>query len=288
MASSAPELVPEFLIQTRPGSMRVTSVRKHGADFARADAVLDVRLDPEFQRFPQLRAAMHQGDAGAGAEEIERGLGGGVFRADDDDLLIPVGMRVGEVVRDVRQIFAGNAQAVGQVVVAGGDDDLASAIFASHTLTRFLPGSQALPRAKFGSCLAGGQLIRGVDDESAVAAVDAAHALVEARFDAVVLDGAAIVFQGLGAGGLASRGGHGEVANLHALGRGEEEHVGRIVVERVAEASLVDDQGAQAGALDLNGAGEAGRAGADADDVVDWLRLGGHDARSQTARVSDG
>ena len=99
-------------------------------------------------------------------------------------------------------------------------------------------------------------------------------AFVEAQFDAVMLDGAAVIFQGFGASGLPAGNGHGQVADFHALGRGEEKHVGRVVVERIAEAAFVDDEGAHAGALGLDGAGKAGGAGADADDVVGVVHLG--------------
>ena len=109
---------------------------------------------------------------------------------------------------------------------------------------------------------------RACGRRSAVVAGDAFDALVQMRLESVVLDGAAIVFQGLGARGLAAGDGHGQVADFHALGRGEERHVHRIVVERIAEAAFVDDERAQAGALGFDGAGEAGGAGADADDVV--------------------
>ena len=101
--------------------------------------------------------------------------------------------------------------------------------------------------------------------------VDAQDLLVETGFDAVVLDGAAVVFQGLDAGGLAAGDGHRDVADFHALGRGEEIHVDRIVEKRVAQAALVDYEGTHAGALGLDGAGEAGGAGPDADHVVSIL-----------------
>ena len=55
---------------------------------------------------------MNQRDVGAAAKKVERRFGGGILAADHDHVLAPVGVRVGEVVRDVRQILAGNAQAI--------------------------------------------------------------------------------------------------------------------------------------------------------------------------------
>ncbi len=97
---------------------------------------------------------------------------------------------------------------------------------------------------------------------------DAFDELILRDFDAVVFGGAAIVFEGFGARGLAAESGHGEIADFHAFGRGEENHVGWIVIERVAEAAFVDDERAEIGAFGFDGAGESGGAGADANDVV--------------------
>ena len=131
------------------------------------------------------------------------------------------------------------------VVVAGGDDDFLAVEF--------------VLRAGF---------VVGVDDERAVVTADLIDGFVEPRFDSVVFHGAAIIVERLGARGLPRRDRHGQVADFHALGRGEERHVDRIVVERIAEAALVDDERAHAGALGFDGAGETGGPGADADNVV--------------------
>ena len=98
-------------------------------DFAGADAVFDVGLDPVFEALAHFGAAMNQGDASAAAEKIERRFGGGIFPADDDDVLVPVRVRVGEIMRNVWKIFAGNAERIRQIVIAGGDDDFPGAIF---------------------------------------------------------------------------------------------------------------------------------------------------------------
>ena len=110
-----------------------------------------------------------------------------------------------------------------------------------------------------------------VDREIAVAAVDALDALAQAQFEFVVLGELAIILQGFGARGLLGGADQGQVADLEEFGRGEENHVDRIVVEGVAEAAFVHDQDAHAGALGFDGAGEAGGAGADAENVVGWV-----------------
>src|ERR1700689_2498812 len=97
-------------------------------DFAGTDAVFDVGFDPVFEAFAHLGLPMNERDARAAAEKIERRFGGRIFSADDDDVLIPIRVGVGEIVRDMRQIFAGNSEAVRAVVVAGGDDDFPAVI----------------------------------------------------------------------------------------------------------------------------------------------------------------
>lgn len=167
------------------------------------------------------------------------------FFPDYNDILVPVQVRVGEIVRHVRQLLSGNAKDVGAVVVAGGDDDLLSVILVADI----------------------GPAER-VHHEIAVGAADADDVLVEAGLEAEVLGGAAVVFQRLGASGLAAGGGHRKIADFHAFGRSEERHVGRVVVERVAQRALIYHQGAQTCASGLDGAGEASGSRADANHVV--------------------
>ena len=73
-------------------------------------------------------AAMDEGDAGAVSPEVECGDGGGVFAADDEDVLREVGVGLVVVVLDLGEVFAGNVEVVGQVVVAGGDDEFSGAV----------------------------------------------------------------------------------------------------------------------------------------------------------------
>ena len=216
-----------------------------GADFVGGDAIFDVGLDPVFEAFAERGAAMDERDAGAGAEEFEGGLGGRILCADDDDVLLPVGMRIGEIVRDVREIFAGNVHEIGAIVIASGEDD-----FAGCVVLRISIG------------------IASADTECAIAAGDGLDGFVEAQFEGVVIGGAAIVFEGFGARGFCFRGGERKIADFEAFGGGEEDHVGRVVIDGIAEAALVDDEGAEACAFGFDGAGEAGGSGADGEEVV--------------------
>ena len=191
-----------------------------------------------------LGAAMHQGDAGAVPPEIERGDGGGVLAADDQDVEAVVGMRLVVVVLDLAEVFAGDVEVVGQIVVAGGDDELACAM---------LEGAA--------------EAVGGVDGEVAVVAADGVDGLVLADVEVVVLGDLAVVLERLDAVGLLVGAGEGDVADLEQLRRGEEGHVRRVVEERVAEAALVDQARGEARALCLDGAGQAGGAGADDEQI---------------------
>ena len=112
------------------------------------------------------------------------------------------------------------------------------------------------------------EAIGGVDDEIVVVAGDAIDFFVLMDFEFEVLDGATIIFQCFGAAGLAVGDGHGQLADFHALWSGEKRHVRRIVEKRIAEAAFINDQRGQALEFRFDGAGEAGGAGAYADDVV--------------------
>ena len=91
-------------------------------------------------------------------------------------------MRVREIVRDVRQTFAGNIERIWPVVITGGDDDFLATEF--------------VLRARF--------VVR-VDDECAVVAANPVNGFVKPRFDSVVFDGAAVIVESLGAGWLPLR-----------------------------------------------------------------------------------
>src|SRR5712692_875382 len=80
--------------------------------------------------------------------------------------------------------------------------------------------------------------------------------------------GLAVVLERLATSGLLGGARMLKIKNLEPLGSGEKHHVGRITIERVAEAALVHYQRAHAGALGLHRAGEAGWPSANTDQVV--------------------
>ena len=225
--------------------------QKERFDFSRADAIFDVRLDPKLKALPQFRTAMNHRDTRARAEKIKSCFGRGVLRPDHDNVLIPVRVSIRKIVRNVRQVFARHAETIGQIVVTGRNDQFGAMMHARL--------------AKFGG---------RVDGEIAFVALDAIDFLIERGLDAVMLGRSAVILQRLRARGLAARARERQVADLHALGRGEEKHVRRVVVERIAQAAFVDHQRPQACALSLDGACKTGGPGPDADHVVDGF--GGH------------
>ncbi len=105
------------------------------------------------------------------------------------------------------------------------------------------------------------------DMKIAVVARDRKHALVLMDVEAVVFGDAPIVLQRFGAAGLFVERGHRQAADFEQLRRGEEHHVRRIVVERIHDAALFDQDRVEAALLQLDAAGQAGGPGANHDDV---------------------
>ncbi len=182
---------------------------------------------------------MEQRDARAGPEQFERRDGGGVLRAHHQHVVIVVRMRLLVIVDDLVQLFAGDIEHVRNVVIAGGENDLARAVLG----------------------------LAGCDEKVAVLAVDRNHALVLTNVEAVIFGDAAIIFQRFGAAGLFVERSHRQAADFEQLRRGEEHHVRRIVVERIDHAALFDEDGVQAALLQLNATGQASGTGANDDDV---------------------
>ena len=78
---------------------------------------------------------------------------------------------------------------------------------------------------------------------------------------------AAVVLQRFGAVGLLVEAGHRNVADFQQLRRGEEGHVGGVVVDGIHHAALFDQDGLDAAVLQFDAAGQAGGAGADHESV---------------------
>ena len=95
-----------------------------------------------------------------------------------------------------------------------------------------------------------------VHGEVEIVALDSLHALVLMDGELVVVGYAAIVFQRFGAAGLFADAGHGDVADLQQLRRGEEHHVGGVMVKRIHHTALVEDQRLEPAALQFDSAGQ--------------------------------
>src|SRR5579872_6523052 len=105
--------------------------------------------------------------------------------------------------------------------------------------------------------------VRGRDLESAVGTGDSIHALVLMNIQLVMVGDAAVIFQSFGAAGLFRETGHGDIADLEQLRRGEENEIDRIVVDRVDDAALLDQDGLHAAFLQFDSTSESRGACAD-------------------------
>src|SRR5713101_2636501 len=222
-----------------------------GNDFSGLDAVLDVGAHPVFDVRVDLGAAMNQRHAGAMPPEIESGFGGRVLAANDDHVIVEVRMRFTIVMEDLRKVFAGGADLVGEVVITSRDDDLAGAVVVDVSLT-----------------------IGGCNPKVPVFAVDRLDPVVLANLPLVMLGGTAVVLDGFLASGLHQRGGERDLADLEQLRCVEKCHVGRIVEDRIDEASLVKNDRLETSFLRLNRAGESSGTGAHDEDVSARVALG--------------
>ena len=148
--------------------------------------------------------------------------------------MIVVGMSLVIVVNDLVAVFAGDIEFVRNIVIAAGENDLFRTV----------------------------DLLFSADGEVAVGAGEAKHAFVLMDVEMVVISNAAIVFQGFGAAGLFVERRHGDIADFEKLGRSEKNQVDGVVVERVCDATLVEQYGLETALLQVNAAGKTRGTGA--------------------------
>jgi len=89
----------------------------------------------------------------------------------------------------------------------------------------------------------------------------------------VVLRNFAVVLQSFFPSGFLPGRGERDVANFKQLGSGEEQHVRRIVIQRIHQTAFVEDDDSKSDFLCFDGAGEAGRPGANYQHVRALLRM---------------
>src|SRR6266852_2937501 len=116
-------------------------------------------------------------------------------------------MRFGVVMRNMRQVFTGNAKQVRQIIVSGGHNDLAAFVAIVFTL---------------GDARKNGKM--------PTVSLDALDALIEPQFEAIVFRGLSVVFERFIPGWFFASTCKRQVPDFEELGSGEEQHVGRIVV----------------------------------------------------------
>ena len=73
----------------------------------------------------------------------------------------------------------------------------------------------------------------------------------------------AVILQRFFAGGFLPCRSERDFTNFQQFGSGKKQHVGRIVIERIHQAALVEDDDLKSNLLRFDGAGEAGRPGSD-------------------------
>ena len=229
--------------------------------FSGGDAIFDVGLDPVFDVLVDGGATVNHGDAGTGPEEFEGCDGGGIFGTDDEDVVVIEGVGFAVVMLDFGEVFTGDAEHVGNIVIAGGEDDFAGAI-----------------------ALVASEPVCGGDGELAVGAVDGLDAFVLMDVEFIVIGDATVVLQGFGAGGFFGEAGHGDVTDLEEFGSGEKRHVGGVIVKRIGEAAFVYDEHIEPVALEVDCAGEPRGTRSYNEDVVNMLL--GHNLLSISAAMA--
>ncbi len=103
--------------------------------------------------------------------------------------------------------------------------------------------------------------------KSSIAALNILDALAQSQFQRIMLRAFAVILERLSAGGLLRRTRKWKIPDFEQFRRREEDHIDRIVVERIAQAAFVDHQRAQARAFRLDGASQACRARSDANQI---------------------
>ena len=215
-----------------------------GGDAAVRDAVLDLRAHPVLDRRAQRRGAMNQRHPGAGGEQLQRGLDGGVAAAHHGHVAPVVGVAVGKVMGALGQLLAGDAEAARGIEEAGGHHQGGAALL--------MPGAAAL---------------HGHGEAGAVAA-RARHRAAGADRQREVVGHGAVVGDRLAAARLAVGTGERQAADGQLLRGGEEGHVGGEAVDGVDHGALLEDNMIQPGAGGGDGAGQSGGTGANDDQLA--------------------
>jgi len=213
-------------------------------DFARLDAVLDVGTHPILDVVVNLRSSMDQSDASAVPPQIQSHFGRGILAANDNDVRIEIRMRFPIVMEDFLLVLAGDIELVSEIIVAGGEHDLARTVIVDGVVP-----------------------VGCGDTKITVLPCNRLHPLILVDRQVIMFSDTAVIFERFEPRGLRQRGGERNIANLEQLRRGEEHHVARIAIDGIDQASLVDDERFEASLLSLYGAGHSGGTSAHDQDI---------------------
>src|SRR6267143_6659313 len=104
-------------------------------DFSGFDAILDVGTHPILDVAVNLRSAMDERDASAVPPQIQSHFGRGILAANHNDVTIKIRMWFPIIMEDLLQVLARDIELVGEIVVAGGEHDLARTIIMDGIVT---------------------------------------------------------------------------------------------------------------------------------------------------------
>src|SRR5580698_5661363 len=144
-------------------------------------------------------------------------------------------MRVVVIVVHLAEVFARNAEIVGQVVITGGDDELAGA--------KDIRTAEAIP---------------DVNRERAIRALHPRHMPVLPDVEFVKACYLTVVLESFVPGRLGIGTGKRDVADFEQLRSGEEGHMRWVMKQGIADATFVDRDHPQTGAPGLDGTRQAG------------------------------
>src|ERR1041385_3954159 len=103
----------------------------------------------------------------------------------------------------------------------------------------------------------------GAEDlKCVIVACNTIDPLVLADIELEMLGNAPVIFQRFGPVGLFVEAGHRNITDFQQFGRGEEDHVGGVVVNGIHHAALFDQDGFDSAVLQFDSAGETGGTGA--------------------------
>src|ERR1700676_582349 len=219
-------------------------------DVSVLNPIFYVGLDPILNVAMQLGSAVDERHAGAMAPQIKRGDSRRILPSNNKNITIVIRVRLAVVVRHFGQLFARQTELVGEIVISGGDDHLASAIV--------MRTSGAVSRR---------------DAETSILAHDRLDPFVLTNIKLIMLGDFAVILESLFTSWLLVGSSEWNVANLKQFGRREKQHARGIVKKRIYQAALVDHDHLQTKLLRLDGAGQAGRSGSNHENVSSDLRV---------------